>query len=60
MLDGLQLTEKYQVGTPAEWAYGEDCIVVPAVATEDITEKFKKGHRIIKEYLRTTPQQNKE
>ncbi len=58
VLDSLQLTAKYQVGTPADWAYGEDCIVVPAVATEDIPEKFPKGHRIIKEYLRTTPQPN--
>jgi len=58
VLDSLQLTAEYQVGTPADWSYGDDCVVVPAVPTEDIPEKFPKGHKIIKEYLRTTPQPN--
>ncbi|MDC0035140.1 peroxiredoxin [Chloroflexi bacterium] len=58
VLDSLQLTAKYQVATPADWEDGQDCIVVPAVATEDIPGKFPKGYTIIKEYLRTTPQPN--
>ena len=58
VLDSLQLTANYQVATPADWEHGEDCIVVPAVATEEIPGKFPKGHTIIKEYLRTTPQPN--
>ena len=58
VLDSLQLTAEYQVGTPADWIYGDDCVVIPAVPTEDIPEKFPKGHKIIKEYLRTTPQPN--
>ena len=58
VLDSLQLTAEYQVGTPADWIYGDDCVVVPAVPTEDIPEKFPKGHKIIKGYLRTTPQPN--
>ena len=58
VIDSLQLTAKYQVATPVDWINGEDCIVVPAVATEDIPEKFPKGHKIIKDYLRTTPQPN--
>ena len=58
VLDSLQLTANYQVATPADWKYGEDCIVVPAVQTEDIPTKFPKGHTIVKEYLRTTPQPN--
>lgn len=58
VLDSLQLTANYQVATPADWVSGEDCIVVPAVPTEDIPQKFPKGHTIIKEYLRTTPQPN--
>ena len=56
VLDSLQLTANYQVATPADWKNGEDCIVVPAVPTEDIPAKFPKGHTIIKEYLRVTPQ----
>ena len=58
VLDSLQLTANYQVATPADWEYGQECIVVPAVATEDIPAKFPKGHTIVKEYLRTTPQPN--
>ncbi len=58
VLDSLQLTAEYQVGTPADWIYGDDCVVIPAVPTEDIPEKFPKGHKIIKGYLRTTPQPN--
>ena len=58
VLDSLQLTANYQVATPADWEDGQDCIVVPAVATAEIPSKFPKGHTIIKEYLRTTPQPN--
>ncbi|ASZ10809.1 peroxiredoxin [Chitinophaga pendula] len=59
VIDSLQLTAKYSVATPADWKDGEDVIVVPAVPTEDIPAKFPKGHKIIKPYLRTTPQPNK-
>jgi len=58
VLDSLQLTASHQVATPADWKDGEDCIVIPAVATEDIPSKFPKGHTIIRDYLRTTPQPN--
>ena len=58
VIDSLQLTANYQVATPVDWKHGEDCIVVPAVPTEDIPGKFPKGHTIIKDYLRTTPQPN--
>ena len=58
VLDSLQLTASHQVATPADWKDGEDCIVIPAVATEDIPSKFPKGHTIITDYLRTTPQPN--
>ena len=56
VLDSLQLTANYQVATPADWKNGDDCIGAPAVPTEDIPAKFPKGHTIIKEYLRVTPQ----
>ncbi|GAA0535035.1 peroxiredoxin [Chitinophaga japonensis] len=59
VIDSLQLTAQYSVATPADWKEGEDVIVVPAVATEDIPARFPKGHKIIKPYLRTTPQPNK-
>ena len=59
VIDSLQLTAKYSVATPADWKDGEDVIVVPAVPTEEIPNRFPKGHKIIKPYLRTTPQPNK-
>lgn len=59
VLDSLQLTAKYSVATPADWKDGEDVIVTAAVPTADIPARFPKGHKIIKPYLRTTPQPNK-
>ena len=56
VIDSLQLTAKYSVATPANWQYGEDVIVVPAVSTEDAIKKFEKGVNVIKPYLRYTPQ----
>ena len=58
VIDSLQLTANYSVATPANWKQGEDVIIVPAIKTEDIPAKFPKGHKVIKPYLRTTPQPN--
>lgn len=59
VIDSLQLTANYSVATPANWAHGEDVIVVPSVSTEEAIRKFPKGVKIIKPYLRYTPQPNK-
>ena len=58
VIDSLQLTANHSVATPANWALGEDVIVVPAVSTEDAIKKFPKGVKVIKPYLRYTPQPN--
>lgn len=58
VIDSLQLTAGYSVATPADWKHGEDVIVVPAVSTEDAIKKFPKGVKIVKPYLRYTPQPN--
>jgi len=58
VVDSLQLTANYSVATPANWEGGEDVIVVPAVSTEDAIKKFPKGLKIVKPYLRYTPQPN--
>jgi alkyl hydroperoxide reductase subunit AhpC len=58
VIDSLQLTANYSVATPADWKNGEDVVVSPAIKTEDIPAKFPKGHKVIKPYLRTTPQPN--
>ena len=56
VIDSLQMTAKHSVATPADWKNGEDVIVVPAVSTEDAIKKFPKGVKVIKPYLRYTPQ----
>ncbi|HRE36934.1 MAG TPA: peroxiredoxin [Chitinophagaceae bacterium] len=56
VVDSLQLTAGYSVATPADWKSGEDVIVVPAISTEDAVKKFPKGIKVIKPYLRYTPQ----
>ncbi|MDG1277214.1 MAG: peroxiredoxin [Algoriphagus sp.] len=56
VIDSLQLTANYSVATPANWKQGEDVVVSPSIKTEDIPAKFPKGHKVIKPYLRTTPQ----
>ncbi|WP_347158033.1 peroxiredoxin [Pontibacter chitinilyticus] len=59
VIDSLQLTAKYSVATPADWKEGEDVVIAPAIKDEDIPERFPKGHRTLKPYLRMTPQPNK-
>ncbi|MBN3519158.1 peroxiredoxin [Algoriphagus lutimaris] len=56
VIDSLQLTANYSVATPANWKQGEDVVIAPAIKNEDIPAKFPKGHKVIKPYLRMTPQ----
>lgn len=56
VIDSLQLTAQHSVATPADWKQGEDVIVVPAISTEDAEKRFPKGLKIVKPYLRYTPQ----
>lgn len=58
VIDSLQLTANYSVATPADWTHGEDVIVTSAVSTDDAQKKFPKGLKIVKPYLRYTPQPN--
>ena len=58
VIDSLQLTANHSVATPAEWKHGEDVIVVPSISTEDAVKKFPKGVKVVKPYLRYTPQPN--
>ena len=55
-IDSLQLTDKHQVATPADWKKGDDCIIVPALQDpEVIKQKFPKGYKAVRPYLRITP-----
>ena len=58
VIDSLQLTAYHSVATPADWKHGDDVVVSPSIKTEDIPARFPKGHKVIKPYLRTTPQPN--
>jgi alkyl hydroperoxide reductase subunit AhpC len=59
VLDSLQLTADYSVSTPVNWVDGEDVIIAPAIDDEAAKEKFPKGFRTVKPYLRYTPQPNR-
>jgi alkyl hydroperoxide reductase subunit AhpC len=56
VIDSLQLTANHSVATPENWNQGEDVIVVPSISTEDAIKKFPKGVKVVKPYLRYTPQ----
>jgi alkyl hydroperoxide reductase subunit AhpC len=56
VIDSLQLTAKHSVSTPANWEHGEDVIIAPSISNEDAVKKFPKGVRIVKPYLRYTPE----
>ncbi len=59
VIDSLQLTSKFKVATPANWQDGEDCIITPAVNDAEAKTLFPKGFKVVKPYLRYTPQPNK-
>jgi alkyl hydroperoxide reductase subunit AhpC len=59
VLDSLQLTAQHSVATPVNWKDGQDVIVVPSLSDAQAHEKFPKGFRTVKPYLRITPQPNK-
>ena len=56
LLDSCQLTAKHKVATPANWKQGEDVIIVPAVSDEEAKQRFPKGWKAVKPYLRIVPQ----
>ncbi len=59
VLDSLQLSAKFPVSTPVDWKDGDDVIIAPGLSDDEAKEKFPKGFRKVKDYLRFTPQPNK-
>ncbi|MDO9622077.1 MAG: peroxiredoxin [Moraxellaceae bacterium] len=60
VIDSLQLTEYHKVATPGNWQDGDDVVIVPSLQDPaEIAERFPKGHKVIRPYLRMTPQPNK-
>ena len=60
VIDSLQLTDNFSVATPVDWKDGGDCVIVPALQDpEELKKRFPKGWKVLKPYLRMTPQPNK-
>jgi alkyl hydroperoxide reductase subunit AhpC len=60
VIDSLQLTDNYKVATPVDWKEGEDVVISPALQDPaELQQRFPKGYRVIKPYLRLTPQPNR-
>jgi len=60
VIDSLQLTDNHSVATPGNWKDGDDVVIVPSLTDPAVMkQKFPKGWKEIKPYLRTTPQPNK-
>ncbi|XID74263.1 peroxiredoxin [Alkanindiges sp. WGS2144] len=60
VIDSLQLTDNYKVATPGNWNQGDDVVIVPSITDEEeLKQRFPKGYKAIKPYLRMTPQPDK-
>ncbi|HEY4159300.1 MAG TPA: peroxiredoxin [Polyangiaceae bacterium] len=60
VIDSLQLTDKHKVATPADWQDGDDVVIAPAVQDpEELKQRFPRGFKAVRPYLRLTPQPNK-
>jgi alkyl hydroperoxide reductase subunit AhpC len=60
VIDSLQLTANFGVSTPVNWKDGDDVVISTSIQDEqEIKEKFPKGYKAVKPYMRITPQPNK-
>ena len=60
VIDALQLADNYSVATPGNWCDGDDVIIPLTVQDEEvIKQKYPKGYKAPRPYLRITPQPNK-
>jgi len=60
VIDSLQLTDSHKVATPVNWKDGDDVVIIPAIQDPaELAERFPKGFKAVRPYLRITPQPNK-
>ena len=60
VIDGLQLTDKLSVATPANWKDGGEVVISTALTDPKVLqEKFPKGYQELRPWLRFTPQPNR-
>lgn len=57
-IDSLQLTARHQLATPANWAKGDDVVIVPAVSDEEAGKRFPDGWKAPVPYLRLVEMPN--
>ena len=55
VVDSLQLFAKHTAATPVNWRPGDDVIIPPTISDADAKDKFPKGWKALKPYLRVTP-----
>jgi len=53
VIDSIQLTAKHQVATPAQWKFGEDVIITPAISDDEAKERFGSFETVLP-YMRRT------
>ncbi|MCU0925502.1 MAG: peroxiredoxin [Hydrogenophaga sp.] len=57
VIDSLQLTDRHRVATPANWTQGDDVVILPSLQDPvELAQRFPKGYRAVRSYLRITPQ----
>jgi thioredoxin-dependent peroxiredoxin len=60
VIDSLQLTEYHKVATPANWKDGGEVVIVPSLTDPaELKQRFPKGWKELRPYLRLTPQPNR-
>ena len=61
VIDSLQLTDHHKVATPANWEKGQDVVIVPSLTDEEeLKQRFPKGYKALRPYLRMTPDPSKQ
>jgi thioredoxin-dependent peroxiredoxin len=56
VIDSLQLTAKYKVGTPVNWKQGEEVIIAGSVSDEEAKTTYPQGWKAPRPYIRIVPQ----
>ncbi|MEE3504252.1 peroxiredoxin [Acidiphilium acidophilum] len=56
VIDSLQLTDAHKVATPVNWNDGDEVIIVPSLSDDDAKQRFPKGWRTLRPYLRMVAQ----
>ncbi len=56
VIDSLQLTDAHKVATPVNWTDGQPVIIAPSMSNDEAKQRFPKGWKELKPYLRVVEQ----